>query len=414
MNKKSGALLGILIVIVSIFGGYNLYRVSPRTFLDEEKTFIYANENINKKNIDEIIELSETCLNKLDIKLDKENVNKILENVKSIYLISEDSFITSKINFVTIIDPGYRYIFYLSKIKNYFDNVEGYYSLKFSMKEKLNLKKYGIDSLYMIAYKGNFILATNINQLKKIENRNAYSNKEIAKNLDENITKNLGVFILNLEKEKIYDLKTLVIGAEYKDKKLNQSIYFETVQGTKLVEGEMKNRSLDKYISNNTLYIFNSDYNQLKSFIFNIAKKYNTLEFGLNLWQGMLGVKLSDLIDDMDNEIIFNYTENKGIIKIKKSDNFKKILPEIINFIKIPIKIKDNMVYIGEEELKVNIENKYKLKENQFLYLRLEESGNDLIVEGTTEKNGLLFYLEIQDAMLEKYFKKFILGGREQ
>ncbi|MGL4688100.1 MAG: hypothetical protein ACRCVS_05365, partial [Fusobacteriaceae bacterium] len=96
----------------------------------------------------------------------------------------------------------------------------------------------------------------------------------------------------------------------------------------------------------------------------------------------------------------------------KKSDNFKKILPEIMNLIKIPIKIKDNMIYIGEEELKVNIENKYKLKENQFLYLKLEESGNDLTVEGTTEKNGLLFYLEIQDAMLEKYFKKFILGGR--
>ncbi|MGL5123007.1 MAG: hypothetical protein ACRC6K_02405 [Fusobacteriaceae bacterium] len=410
MNKKKYILLSVLAIIIFILLGYNLYTISPRTFLDQEKTFIYANENIDKKNIDEILNISENYLNELNIKFPKENIDEALGNIKSIYLISENSFLTSNQNFVTIIDPGYRYIFYLLKIKNYFDKVDGYYSLKSLVKEKLNLKKYGIDNVFMSYYKGNFILATSLNDLKNMKNKSNYLNKEIVKKLDRNIKKNLGVLILNLEKEKIYDFKSLVIGMEYKNQKLNQSIFFETVQGIKLIDNEIKNRTLDKYINNNVVYLSNSDYSELKNFIFKIIKKYNTLGFGLNLWQGILGVKLSELIDDVGDEIIFNYTKNKGIIKLKKSENFQKILPKLIEIAKIPMEIKNNMIYIGKGELDPNIENKYLLKENQFLYLKLEI--NDLIVEGITEENGLLFYLEIKDVMLEEYFKNIVIGGR--
>ncbi len=411
MNRKRYIVLSISIIVISIFCGYNLYVVSPRTFLDQEKTFIYANESLNEKNIDDLIDEIEKISNNMNIKLDKENINKLLKNIKNLYVVSEDSFITSKMEFVTIIDPGYRYIFYLLEIDDYFDEVGEYYSLKYSIKEKLNLKKYGIDAIYMTHHKGNFILSTDINELKKVEYRNTYSNKWTIKNLNENIDKNLGVLILNFEKEKIYDFRSLVIGTEYKDKKLYQNIFLETIPGTSFINAEIKNRSLEKYIDNNVLYIANSDYNQLNNFVLKIVKRDKSLQLVLNLWQGVLGVKLNDLINDIDEEMIFNYEKNSGLIKLKKNDNFQKILPEIKNYLKVPIKIKNNMIYIGEEELQVNNKNEYKLKKNQFLYL--DKNSENLIVEGIAIKNGLFFHLEIKGTMLKKYFKKLILGGRE-
>ena len=54
MKQKIWYLISFVTVLFVLILGLSLYKLNPRNYLNDKQSFIYANENIGKKNYNEV------------------------------------------------------------------------------------------------------------------------------------------------------------------------------------------------------------------------------------------------------------------------------------------------------------------------------------------------------------------------
>lgn len=328
MKKHLKITLGIFCSLSIMAGVFYTSKENPRVYLNNRINLAYVNEEISNKKFSNVV----TLLNKADFQVDSE-VEKGLKYVKSIYILSDSSFISDKKTCVGVIDFGYMYPFVKYKVEAYFDKIDDIYSLKEQYRKKYTN---GI-ALYLKIEKGNFIIAKREKEIEKTIKSERYLTQNILKILDREKNKNLGVLILNLGKNPLGGFNELVFTGDVDTE--NRVVLATNIAGKNdVIESlnhiENDNLDGDRIFEKNKLYLRSSKDAELRSFLFflNYFSKNSLIE-GISS-----KVKINTAKDDIKiellskNEIIESKLEKKQFLYGYLDVNLKN---EIIGQIEI-------------------------------------------------------------------------------
>lgn len=405
MKPKIVGIISILFTLAILILGGSFFKLSPRGYLGDKASMVYANENISKKDLTDF----KALLEEMDIKISDKKINEIKEEIDNFYLVTYTPMFKSPKDYVAIIDLKKWYYNFIVDYEEYFDRIENYYILK---EEWINLlKKNGIkyDNIYMIPHRGNFILSTNKKLLFwQIENSELYSEKkEIG--LNKGKDSNLGVFIFNLNRDSIFNLKNVVLTLDYKDKKFENKMFFETSQKNDNLNVKETERELAKYIENNRLYIYNTDFYNLFITLSAALKLDGQYVFLINFLSLHSGMEISKLLEDIDREILYDISTHQGIVKLKNEENIKTLISSLDNNlagINPTLKLENKKLYLGEPLEEKESENRVKLAPNQSFYFNYLLDNKNLKVQNYTNLDGIEIDIEMNNEMLKEMINK--------
>lgn len=405
MKKKIWYLISLIAVLAIIILGLSIYKVNPRNYLNDKQSFIYANENMYKKNYTEV----DNLLKKINVQVDDNDIKTINNNVNNFYIVTYDPFIKPEKDFTCIIDLRRWYYNFFFKYDKYFNKEDNYYVLNDENLKKIREKGVYVEKIYMIPHRGNFLLSTSkkviLNQIESVD----YQNNETIKILDRHKTENLGVFIANLKKDSFYNLKNIYMAINYKSNEMNPKLYLNFAQNKAEVNVENENRKLLKYIKGNRLYIYNNDFYNVFSTFISALKMESQYMFLLNFLKINAGVEMSKLLEDIDKEIVYDIMTGQGIIKLKNEENVRNLINNLEkSSIKIntPLKLKDSSLYIGEGELSEISPQNIKLKNNQSFYLDYTDGEENIKIENYFLNDSVEINLKLNDKVIENIIEK--------
>ncbi|MGL5578386.1 MAG: hypothetical protein ACRDB7_04705 [Fusobacteriaceae bacterium] len=404
-----------LLSLIAVFTGYNVYKISPREFITDDLTFAYVNENIKGMDIEDFLEFVENE----GYNFDKEKVKGIQKKISGIYLIETASFFNTNKNPVLILDVGLNFPLYYFKLNEYFDFTGENYILKSQYIESLGLEKFGIDEIYMRPHRGNYILAENPEKIEQLISQRTAMSDEGEKFLWNMEYGNLGILFFNFKREEVYGLNALSVVMDYKQKKMDifSVLSFKELRLTIPKNGYEK--SLEKYIGEDTLYVRTQDYVKGYDITRKYLKKDKKIDFLFNFWQNVLGIDVVRMLEDINQETIYNFHEKSGIIKFKEKDRIRRIVGWISSTnnmgLETKVELEGDYLYFGDERLSSHEENPIKLKDNQILYYDRKIDEKEMKFEAFNLEKVVKIVGKVNDRVLSEVIDKIEnLGRRDE
>lgn len=204
VTKFITGILTILIIILTIF----LHsKENPRVYLNSKNyNIIYASENILIKKLNPIMKI----MKNLNFKDEEIEVN-ILKRIKNIYFLTNTNPKFTE-NWIGIVDFGYKYPLIFLQINKYFIKEGSLYILKEEYSKKIKIKK-----IFLKIEQGNFILSNSIENINRFIRKENYLNENMIKVFEREKNKNLGIIMVNLEKNPLSGIDEIVITADMKE-----------------------------------------------------------------------------------------------------------------------------------------------------------------------------------------------------
>lgn len=384
-------LILLLVFIGVVFSCYKyLYKASGTDFITQETRVIYVNENVSLKNFESFLSFG---TNEEIARYQKNSEN--FKYISKFYCYSDKEFVNfSKKSVTFVVDPGIWYFVALTKINENFDYINNVYILKKSVQVEYFGDKFDED-IYMQPYRGLFIFSLNEKTLKTfLEKKDNYKyNKNIENQLYTNRKHSLGTLIYNNAGNQFYGVKLLTLTGNIQDDSLKFNLDIDLGNNSDLRYKVSENkRKLLTYVKKNDLYINLEKFSKIEEIIFSphLFGKNNKKLSILNTWQVLFGVKISDILSEVDGEAIFRSDNNSIMLKMKKefpvTQRFLSILDEKMKILNINsnVKIKENVVTIGVENFKKS-KNPYQIPKNTFVFgefdLSNRANGNQFIVQ---------------------------------
>lgn len=392
----------IIAAVVVFFLGFNfIYKEKSVNFFKEGIQQVYVNKGVKAHDYDYI--------KKLMVENGREDLWKKIDlgrkTLKDVYLFSFDTFDENLVNEVMVVDTGMYYLGARLKLTDYFDKAENYYILKEEKKPKELL---GVD-VYLKDSRGYFILATSKEVLDFFLESDKTSNSALL-NMNKNIkSKNLGSVLTLLDRSEVFTdlgINGIVTNLSIKNEKLKLSneIFGEGKLRESLLD-QPSERKYSELAGKNRIYISG---NNIGNTIALILESMNSKELAsFNMVFGMLGVKVEDVFNQIDGEIISDVETGNFIIPLRET----KIVRNIFGF----FGQKDKMVY-GDKEIILDgnllrvgtlekTEEPIKIEGDSFFYADLPMQMYDKAFDedargktrGSVTKNGILFELELNE-----------------
>lgn len=309
--KVTKFITGILVIFSIIIVIFLYSKENPRVYLNSRNyNTIYVNEKVSIKEINPL-------LNLLKEKYDNEISEEIISKIKNIYFLTNSNPKLRK-DWVGVIDFGYMYPVVLMKIDRYFFKSENYYVLKDEFSNKL--KK---GNIYLEIDHGNFIFSNSKENLKRFIKKENYLNENMIRVFEREKKKNLGIIMINLEKNPLSGVDEIVITGDMKkngDIQILGSVKGENdiIKGFNQIVND--NESGERILKKNIIYLRCQNRN-VKPFLFFI--NYFLGEgFSDKIFYRMNRLKreYSDTIvtEIEENQFLYGYLEkNKGKIEIE-------------------------------------------------------------------------------------------------
>lgn len=393
-------------LILTILMGYEVYKVSPREFISDNFTFAYINENVKKEKFDDFLGF----LEKEGYNIDRGKIKNIQKNIEGIYLFETSSFLNLNKDPAVVLDVGLKFPLYYFMINEYFNFTGKNYILKSKYRENLGLEEFGVDEIYMRPYRGNYVFAKNPQRIEEIiQERTAIldEGKEFLEKMDYG---NLGIMFFNFKKERAYGLNNLSVVLNYEKNSLN---IFSILSFKELNLDTPKNgyeNRLEKYIGENSMYIRINDYVKAYEVSRRYMKRDKIIEFHVAYWQNVLGVDLESLLEDINQESVYNFQEKNGIIRFKKKERIDKIVQWVsyknsLGF-EGEMEREGDYLHFGEKRLVSKGDNFKKMKDNQIFYYNRDYEGKKMEFEVFNFNNLAKIQGKINDRVLSDTIKK--------
>lgn len=396
---------GLIVMLVSLTG-YRIYQVSPREFFPDSLTFAYVNEDVKSKDIDEVLKFLENQ----GYNLDEKKIKKFQKKIDGIYLFETASFFDDEKEPVLLLDVGLNFLIYYFKIKEYFEFTGKDYVLKPEYMKNMNFEKLGIDELYMRPYRGNYLFSGDPGRIDEVISERTAMSEDGKDFLDSKEYGNLGIMFFNLKKENAYGLNNLSVVLDYKKEGLD---IFSIVSFKELeleTPGDGYRADLVRYIGENTLYIRIKDYVKAYDVSRRYIRKDRKIEFLVGFWQNILGVDLIRMLDDIDQESVYDFEKKSGIIRFKNRDRINKVVEwtsyrDNIGF-EAGLELEGNYLYIGDKRLIPNREDAVKLKYNQILYYSRKFDGKEIKIQAFNHQRAARVQARLNDKALSDIIEK--------
>ncbi|MGX6591240.1 hypothetical protein [Cetobacterium ceti] len=304
--RKIEAILGTVLVsfVLAYYAYQNLYKINPRSYLNNRVSTIYANEGVTYKNL----KVLEDILGKSDI--DAKGLSEIGTYLENIYIISKNEYFTREDSVIGILDPGFMYPIVLLKCKKYFHlDRDGVYILKVEYREKYKqiLKN---QDLFMVPDRGNLLLGTRDRELLELAQEEHYLNPKIVGILEKERAKNLGVFMVNLDRIKLLGFDKLFISGNINKDYLTGEL---VVGGNnRIIKSFVKYKnspSQEKQPLVNGIYISENDKNDIDDFF-------------MFLGYFLKGYDLGGKLKEKPEKTPYKSQEKKGYINIMEDQFF--------------------------------------------------------------------------------------------
>lgn len=393
---KVGISITLFSILLGIFTYKFIYKISPRDFLGENIALAYVNENISEKKLKDLQKITEGTVVEKNIK----EIEKIKKYLKGIYIFTETQLFEKYKEAIGVIDTGFWYPLILKDIGLYFEKTPFFYVLKDEYKEKYTQGK----NIYMIPYRGQFIFSLQPELIKKFDGKEYVGSKDLERIMDKEKENRLGIFLYNGKKDKTFNITTAYVTGKLEKEKLKFYLWQEnpkenagyTIQGR-------KHRNFAEYIKPNFLYFSVSHPEEMEDVILKSLGRNNSNKIFMPFLQGFLGIKFSDIIKEIDGEILFDIKNKNAFFSLKEAKKIGRTFRYFgeDNVIKIgenQLVLEEKYLAYGTEKLqKGNIEKEFT--PHNFLYLKLdfealEKEGLD---KGIIEING---YAERRNAHL--------------
>lgn len=411
--KKRYILLLVVVIFIGFLAGYRFgYKVSPRDFIAEDTKIIYANEGISDKDFKGITPLISAAGKEIDYK----KFEEAKKYISKIYAFSDSDFYNKDIKSAVVVDTGYWYFFIVKDSVKYFDKDGEFYRLKSKYMEKYGLKK----DVYMSFHRGLIIFSENKAVLKKIINKKGTYNAKIENIIDETRDNLLGTLIYNNTKTKDLGIEVISLTGTI-DKNIVK--LQGKITGDKDIfaafNEQPEERKLLKYTGKNILYLSMKDFSKLEKLIFNSYTLGNNKDLILAMWQGFIGAKPSELLREIDGEIIADSNNATVMIPLKDAEKVRKALSifrtedgyRISNRARLFFKDENTLIY-GKDSFVENTQPAALLR-GQFLYGSLdiysnfgieELKGTDLNITGIGSE--ITFEAETDSKNIEKLLRR--------
>lgn len=389
--KKLIKLVLFLVAIVTacIFLFLNSYKLRTEDFITDRTTLIYNNQNINKE-----------CLENIEKSFNLKNIKgkKYIEKIDSILILSQSKIYKDRIELVGIIDTGKYFPIVYKELKGYFNRgTDNFYILKKEYKAEFGIANFA--ELYATAYRGLFFLGTDKEEIKKImagrtKDKRSFKNIEI---INENKDNDLGIFILNQERERLFGIDRVVAVGNIK----NNKIYLNAeISGENSIIKELafqpKKRILSEYINKNTLYISSEKIKNMDTFLLKkLSFKYDNSKQSKRVNKFFRTI-FNEISSELNGEMIIDLMSGSYVFAADDSrDNSSEIKDEIdfINNRDI-CSLKENnkndmFITIGNYQFNHHIKSK-NIEENQFLYCNIKNNFyGEIEINGYCDKDKL-------------------------
>ena len=288
------------------------YKLTSDDVITDRTTFIYSNKNINREK-----------LKKFEETFNIENITEkeILKKVKSICLLSQSKIYSSDINVVGIADTGLYYPVMFMKIKKYFDVKDGFYKLKDEYKEEIGIPN--SDEIYVKPYRGLFFAGTDTGAIDKVihssQDKKSLKTIEI---LNECADDGLGTLVFNQERERLFGIDRIVVSGDTKGNKiLFEGFIYGDNEIIKDLSIQPTERRMNKYISDNMLYISTANLRKLDTFILRAISYKASSTKKANLIGELFARGFADIMSELNGEMIVDLENGNYLLGLKSSED---------------------------------------------------------------------------------------------
>ncbi|WP_300356205.1 hypothetical protein [Fusobacterium sp.] len=389
MKKIIKAVLFLIVIVVSgiLIFEYS-YKLTLDNFITDRTTFIYSNKNINKEKLEKFENIFE---------IDKPIEKDILKRIKNICILSQSKLYSSDIKIVGIADAGIYYPIMYMKMKNYFNLKEdNFYELKEEYKKELKIPE--VDNIYVKIYRGLFFVSSDTVSIDRIlDNRGKKSLKTIEI-LNQNANEGLGTFVINQERERLFGIDRVVVSGNIEDNKilLDGYIYGDN-EILKDLSNQPEKRMMNKYITDNRLYISTASIKKLDTFILRAISCKTTDTKKIDLIQELFLRGFADIISELNGEIVVDLENENYLLGLKSSKDAEIFMEYFKNDENINIQkdIYGNIyILIGGDTFDPS-NNVEEIKENQFLLGKINTYYGKIEVNGFYDPDRLRIKTQI-------------------
>lgn len=390
MKRLGKALLSL--TVIAVFGvlifKYS-YKLTPDDFITDRTTFIYINKNISREKVRKFEETFGT---------EKIAEKDIAEKIKNICLLSQSKIYSSRFDVVGIVDMGAYHPLMLMKLKKYFDfREDNFYELKDEYKDELGI--FQREEIFLKPYRGLFFIGGDTEKIDEIIfNKNKRSLKAV-KILNEKAESGLGALMLNQERERLFGIDRIIVSGDTKGNKvfLDGCIYGDN-EIIKDFNVQPEKRRMNKYITNNRLYISTANLKKMDTFILRALSYKAKSSHKTNLIQELFAKGFADMISELNGEVVIDLENGNYLLGLKSSQNAEMFVEYLKNDENINIEkdIKGNIyICIGKDTF-VPVENPKVVENNQFLTGELDTYYGKVQVDGFYAPDRLRIKAEIE------------------
>lgn len=390
MKRLGKALLSL--IVIAVFGvlifKYS-YKLAPDDFITDRTTFIYINKNINREKLRKFEETFGT---------EKIAEKDIVEKIKNICLLSQSKIYSSRFDVVGIVDMGAYHPLMLMKLKKYFDfREDNFYELKDEYKDELGISQR--EEIFLKPHRGLFFIGGDTEKIDEIIfNKNKRSLKAV-KILNEKAESGLGALMLNQERERLFGIDRIIISGDTKGNKvfLDGCIYGDN-EIIKDLNIQPEKRRMNKYITNNRLYISTANLKKRDTFILRALSYKAKSSHKTNLVQELFAKGFADMISELNGEMVIDLENGNYLLGLKSSQNAEMFVEYLKNDENINIEkdIEGNIyICIGRDTF-VPVENPKIVEDNQFLTGEIDTYYGKVQADGFYAPDRLRIKAEIE------------------
>ncbi len=415
MNKILKNIIGavVLAVILLVFYLFTFQLSHERLIVKESKAVISIGD-LNSKKVNTYYELYEKAA-QTDLKEAKKWM-KYIKGLDLIYYNDSNDENRQEDKEIIVVNIGWLYPVAKFKQGEYFDDLgKNYFSLKEVYQKQLE-EEYDVDKkIYMTNYKGYYFISDDV--MKLSDYMRLVIKKEINKNISSKMKGDtLGEAVIDLD-GLAQGLDAVKINLDYEKNELSLNGYlYGDLEFSKYFNGiEQKDRKFDKYMGRDKIYITNTDFKGLTTFMRgNINPEINSM---LSLTKMFTGKDFEDYMDKVDGEVVYDYVKNQMILPVKEIKDFKKLIEifakkegdkYLLGDGKI-IEIKDNVIYYNG----IMSEGSITPKEDEFINISLNLGLYNPILKdiymdmgGKVEKNKIKIRATITDGELLEIYNR--------
>lgn len=389
MKKIIKAVLFLIVIVISgiLIFEYS-YKLTLDNFITDRTTFIYSNKNINKEKLEKFEKIFE---------IDKPIEKDILKRIKNICILSQSKLYSSDIKIVGIADTGIYYPIMYMKMKNYFNLKEdNFYELKEEYKKELKISE--VENIYVKIHRGLFFVSSDTVSIEKILDNKGKKSLKTVEILNQQANEGLGTIIINQERERLFGIDRIVVSGNVEDNRilLDGFIYGDN-EILKDLSNQPEKRMMNKYITDNRLYISTANIKNLDTFILRAISYKTASAKKIDLIQELFLRGFADIISELNGEIVVDLENGNYLLGLKSSKDAEIFMEYFKNDENINIQkdIYGNIyILIGGDTFDPS-NNVEEIKENQFLLGKLDTYYGKVEVNGFYDPDRLRIKTQI-------------------